>query len=163
MLTLILNQIKAYWQLAVGLIIIVVILWGGYELHHSGYQEAMQYHADYVADQERLAKEAEQFKIAKEKEDAKHTQQIMDAYNTSALTLAERLRDIQDMPRGAGVPVASPSQSASSVSATSNPSGRVDATFALKPSSAFSVDAGDALRDTLQCEKLQEWVTSISK
>jgi hypothetical protein len=40
MLTLILNQIKAYWQLAVGLIIIVVILWGGYELHHSGYQEA---------------------------------------------------------------------------------------------------------------------------
>ena len=155
---LIINFITTHWRVFGALFIILGV--GIYE-RHAGYMEMLEIHKDYVVAQEKLVEDAKEAKLKKEQEDAKHTQDIIAGYDASVLTLAQRLRDIQTVPRGASVQVASPSQSASAVPAASNPSGRVDATLALKSGSAFSVDAGDALRDTLQCEKLMEWERSV--
>jgi hypothetical protein len=154
--------LSKYWRLIAGGVIIA----GTYlYAHHTGYGEGLKFeldiHMQYVSDQAKLVKDAELLKLAKEQQDAQHTQEIIAGYDASVATLAQRLRDLQTMSGRNGVQVAGTGQSTSSVSEVSNTTGRVNATFEAKPFAALSIVPSDALGDTLQCEKLQEWVKSI--
>ena len=164
-LTLIINLIKNNWRLAAGLLGLLCIFFAFWYTHHQGYLEGeatVQRTFDlYKAQQATLAAEAEHEKQLTEARHEQDTLAIASSYSTQLDDLNKRLLelDVSAVPRGADLCVASQEHPASGVPETSPAPGRVDATFALKPH--IKIDTDDAIRDTLQCTKLQEWVRDV--
>lgn len=159
-----LDQIKAYWQLATGLVLIMLIAFGAYSIHHHGYVEGKsevqaqfdQYKADVKKMQEEQAQKArdEESKQAliNQQKDKDYAKVKSDRDRALAQLGRIGLCSVEVVPRGTSVPVAEGGSNPVSSKATST-SG-LDDTIAL----AKGFDFASAVRDRDQCIALQEWV-----
>ena len=162
MIELILAQIKQYAYLIYAGTIIAALSGAVYYVHHKGYEEGLAVGeakiATYQAIQNEEIKNAEQIKLAKESEDVKNTEIVISAYNDRVLDL---MRNVKVVSGSCSVQVATGNQPASSVPSTTNTPSRVNATF--ETVKTVEINTLDALLDTAQCEKLQEWVRTELK
>ena len=162
MIALILAQIKQYAFLAYAATIIAALSGAVYYVHHKGYEEGLAVGeakiAAYQAIQNEEIKSAEQIKLAKESEDVKNTEIVISAYNDRVINL---MRSVKTVSGSCSVQVATGNQPASSVPDASDSTSRVNATF--ETVKTVEINSLDALLDTAQCEKLQEWVRTELK
>ena len=164
---LLLAPIKQYAYLFLAGTLMVTIAGLAYEIRHKILLEGEAIvRKDFVEYQKEIADEVaanEKRKQEIENENAENTKLLAQNYNNQLVDLNRRLlqSNVQNVSRGENLPVAGTINPTSGVPATNSTSGRVDATFALKPPVALRIDPNDALRDTLQCENLQKWISNI--
>lgn len=162
MIALILAQIKQYAYLIYAGTIIAALSGAVYYVHHKGYEEGLAVGeakiAAYQAIQNEEIKNAEQIKLAKEAEDVKNTEIVVDAYNSRVIDL---MRSVKTVSGSCSVQVATGNQPTSSVPDASDSTARVNATF--ETVKTVEINPLDALLDTAQCQKLQEWVRTEIK
>ena len=139
------NQIK---YAALLLILLTGWIYGGYQKYElDSYRENQ---AEQVAQNEANKKQIED-------ENANNTKAIVSGYESQLNALNQRLSSTKTMSWGTNMPLASQGRGSSPMPSSPSSSGRVNADSSVVAS--FTPD--DALRDTLQCEKLQEWERGV--
>ena len=158
--------IKSYWQLAVGLLLIVALAGAAYYLHHDGYVEGkanVQAVFDaYKSEQAVLVAANEKLKTETEARHVSDTISISTGYSTMLDDLNDRLRVAEAVPRGTTVQVASGVNPASGVREATTSTCQSNDTFTIGQrvivANAFY---NSALDTALQLRKLQEWVRNV--
>ena len=153
------DLIKAYWQLAMGLLIALALAFASYSLHHHGYMQGMAELDLYKANiaQQVVKAQANADKIQHDNE-VKYAQAQSD-YKRDTSILANRLRDFKPLLCGEEqTPVRVDGRSSASLPTEGQNPTRVTHTFAPSTSIRPTFSYSDALRDTQQCSALIEFV-----